>query len=146
MNIFSDPRCAWTCRFGTVVALAVMIPACGSGSSGAPGAPGLPGMSVSSAQDRVHGIAGNTIQSVPEASLTALPPGATTRTVMALSAVTRTTSAETSPVTGVYPVFIDPTPVGGVYTVKVWDPTTGLEFGGSGIDTLHLYIASFFSQ
>ena len=106
---------------------------------------GEPGLSVTSVVDRVTGTAGSSVTSVPESSLTALPPGATTRRVTVLNAVLRTGAAETPPILGVFHAFIAPNPVAGAYPVTVWDPATGTVFSSSGADVVHLYIASYFS-
>lgn len=102
--------------------------------------------SVTSVVDRITGPAGSTVTSVPEASLTALPAGATTRRVMVLNAVLRLGAAEAPPILGMFHAFIAPNPVAGAYPVTVWDPASGTEFTGSGTDVVHLYIASYFSD
>jgi len=101
--------------------------------------------SVTSVVDRFAGPAGSSVTSVPESSLTALPVGATTRRVMVLSAVLRPNPDELPPILGVFNAFINPNPVAGTYAVTVWDPATGTEFTGSGMDVVHLYIVSYFS-
>lgn len=102
--------------------------------------------SVTSVVDRFTGPAGSSVTSVPESSLTALPVGATTRRVMVLNAVLRPSPDEIGPILGVFHAFIGPTPVAGAYPVTVWDPASGTEFTGSGLDVVHLYVASYFSD
>jgi len=103
-------------------------------------------LSVTSVVDRITGLAGSSVTSVPEASLTALPVGATTRRVTVLNAVLRVDAAEAPPILGVFHALIDANPVAGAYPVTVWDPASGTEFTGSGLDVVHLYIASYFSD
>lgn len=110
------------------------------------GAAGANGLNVQSAVDHVISLPGVSISSIPESSLTALPPGTTTRRVMALRAVLRAGSAESTAIVGVLQAAISPTAVSGMYAVTVWDPATGAEFPGSGLDVVHLDAASFFSQ
>jgi len=100
---------------------------------------------ITSVVDRIIGIAGSSVESVLESSLTPRPAGATTRRVLVLHAVLRASGAEALPILGVFPAFIDQNPVAGAYPVTVWDPASGSVFTGSGLEVLHVYIVSYFS-
>jgi len=129
-----------------LVATALLISACGGGASADQGAQGPAGLSVISVVDRITSPAGMSVTNVIESHLTALPPGYTTRRVMVLNAVLRSGSSEALPILGVFHAFIAPNPVSGAYPVTVWDPASGTEFPGSGLDVVHLYIVSFFTN
>jgi collagen type VII alpha len=116
-----------------------------TGSTGATGETGPPGPGVTSVVDRFTGAPGSSVTSVPVSSLTPLPAWATTRRLTVLNAVTRSGTSESSTVSGVFQAFIAPDPAAGAYAVTVWDPSSGTAFTGSGLEVVHLYIASYFS-
>jgi hypothetical protein len=65
---------------------------------------------------------------------------------MVLNAVLRSGPVETLPILGVFHAFIAPNPVAGAHAVTVWDPASGAEFTGSGLEVVHIYVVSFFSN
>lgn len=117
-----------------------------AGLDGVDGAPGPAGLSVTTVVDRITSAPGVSVTTVPESSLSPLPTGATTRRVYVVNAILRATDDESSAILAMYPAFIDPVAVSGAHAVTVWDPAAASEFAGSGIDVLHLYVASAFSM